>query len=75
MGKLMGTGALLGSVVVGAVAWFVLFVILGVTLWVSFVVWAAIVVVGLLLVAPMMRSRGKAHDSSGGHSGSPIGAH
>lgn len=74
MGKLIAGGGALGSVLAGAVAWFVLYVIIGVTLWVSFVVWGGVAIVGLLLVTPLLAKRQHGDDSSRRHPGSPIGA-
>jgi len=73
MRKLMTTGAL-GSLLAGAVVWFVLFVLIGVTLWVSFVVGAAVALVGLLLTA---MGSGKSHGSGSaapGRHGTAAGA-
>jgi hypothetical protein len=52
----------------------VLYVIIGVTLWVSFVVWGGVAIVGLLLVTPLLAKRQHGDDSSRRHPGSPIGA-
>lgn len=71
---LTATGGLLGSVLLGVIVWFVLFVILGVTLWICFVAGGAVLVAGLLLTGPLAMSRGK-KSSSHGQSGSAIGAH
>jgi hypothetical protein len=74
MRKLMTTGVL-GSLLAGAVVWFVLFVIIGVTLWVSFVVGAAVAIAGMLLAAPLMGA-GKSHGSGSASRGrhGPAGA-
>jgi hypothetical protein len=71
---LTATGGLLGSVLVGVIVWFVLFVILGVTLWVCFVAGAAVLVAGLLVTGPLAMSRAK-KSAGRGQSGSAIGAH
>ncbi len=75
MRNLVTTGSALASVLIGAIAWFVLYVIIGVTLWVSFVVWGAIAVVGILLALPLTASHVKKGDShrQQSHRG-PIGA-
>lgn len=66
---LTATGGLLGSVLVGLIVWFVLFVIIGVVFWVSVVAGGAVAIAGMLLTGPLATSRGKRG------SGSTLGAH
>ncbi len=76
MRKIAATGGALGSLLAGAVIWFVLYVIIGVTLWVSFVAGGGVALAGLLLATPLIGGR-KSHGSEptgpgGPHT--PIGA-
>ena len=49
MDKLSTTAAVTASVLAGAIVWFVLDVILGVAVWISFVAGGAILVLGVML--------------------------
>jgi hypothetical protein len=74
MGKFVGGIGVLGSVVVGAVVWFVLFVILGVTLWISFVAGGGVALVGAALALGVGGSLASKSKSSSQHNHA-IGAH
>ncbi len=62
MRKLMTAGGALTSLLAGAIVWFVLYVILGVTLWVSFVAGGVVAVGGVIVMAPLLAGR-KSHEA------------
>lgn len=76
MRKLMAAGGALTSVLAGAVVWFVLYVIIGVTLWVSFVAGGGVALAGILVIAPLLAGRKSHQAGSSGRNrpGSPVGA-
>jgi len=73
LAKSTATAGTIASLVAGVATWFVLDVILGVTVWVSFVAGGGVLIVGTLLAvsAGAARTGGEKHRS---HSDSPLGA-
>jgi hypothetical protein len=73
MGKVTAASGITISVIAGAVTWFVLDVILGVAVWISFVAGGGVLLVGALLAiaAGATRAGGGTH---GPRTGSPLGA-
>jgi hypothetical protein len=70
--KLLGTAGISTSIVTGAIVWFVLYVIIGVALWISFVAGGGVALLGVLLaIGAIGTHRVTCH--SPGPSG-PIGA-
>jgi dolichol kinase len=70
MGKSLG--GVLAAVLVGAIVWFVLDVIIGVTVWVSFLVGGVIAIIGILLALGVFATHSAASHEHG-HRG-PIDA-
>jgi hypothetical protein len=72
MAKFFGTAGVLTSILVGAIVWFVLDVIIGIAVWISFVAGGGVALLGAL-VAIGIGARGAAEHSHGRHG--TIGAH
>ncbi|HUA44291.1 MAG TPA: hypothetical protein VMA77_03635 [Solirubrobacteraceae bacterium] len=70
--KLMGTAGFFTSIVTGAIVWFVLYVIIGVALWISFVAGGGVALLGVLLAVGAVATH-RASRHSPGHGG-PLGA-
>ena len=73
MAKFTVTAGTIASIVAGAVTWFVLGVILGVAVWISFVAGGGVALLGVALAlgAAAARDGDGTHRS---HPGSPLGA-
>ncbi len=77
MRKLLTAGSPIAGLLAGAIVWFVLYVIIGVSLWVSFVVWGGVAIAGMGLGAlATAHARSSSHDKARTRqsSGGPIGA-
>jgi hypothetical protein len=72
MGKSMGVTGIFTSILVGAIIWFVLQVIIGVTVWVSIVAGGAVALFGIGLALGMFGARAATRH---GRHGSTAGAH
>jgi hypothetical protein len=70
--KLLGTAGIFTSIVAGAIVWFVLYVIIGVALWISFVAGGGVALLGVLLAIGAIGTH-RATSHSPGPS-DPIGA-
>jgi Na+/H+ antiporter NhaA len=71
MAKFFGTTGVLTSILIGAIVWFVLDVIIGVAVWISFVAGGVVALIGVVL-ALTVGARAASHD---GHHHRPLGAH
>jgi len=72
MAKFFGTAGVLTSIVVGAIVWFVLDVIIGIAVWISFVAGGVVALFGAL-VAIGIGARAATQHGHGRHGA--IGAH
>ena len=73
MAKTMGSAGVFGSILVGAIIWFVLQVIIGVVPWVSIVAGGVVALVGVLMALGMFGAREASKRRS--QHGSTLGAH
>ncbi len=77
MRKLLTAASPVAGLLAGAIAWFVLYVIIGVSLWVSFVAGGGVAIAGMAMGALLAaNTRTSSHDRvrSRQSSGGPIGA-
>jgi hypothetical protein len=72
MGKAMGGTGIFGSILIGAIIWFVLQVIIGVTAWVSVVAGGVVAAVGVLVAVSVLGANAAAKHR---HHDSALGAH
>ena len=73
MGKATGVTGVFTSILIGAIIWFVLWVIIGVTWWVSIIAGGVVALIGVLMALGMLGARAaskhrRSHDSA-------LGAH
>ncbi len=77
MRKLLTAASPVAGLLAGAIVWFVLYVIIGVTLWVSFVVWGGVAIAAMAVAAlAAANARSSSHDGARSRQSSrgPIGA-
>ena len=72
MGKTFGATGVFTSILIGAIIWFVLWVIIGVVWWVSVIAGGVVALIGVLMALGMLGARAAKHHRS--HD-SMLGAH